>query len=224
MRYGDVSFNSFEWANLAAYDVTMEKPNPLTVATVGHQGSLFCWVKNVWPNVGGVTGNPGGWLACDDRPLEMADFIHLDDTVDPPILSLLHAKKSHSAAANRQASLPHFETVLGQAIKNLRHLERAVLERGLRRGIGSAIDTMVWRNRTASNRNAMLAALHAVGANYRRRVVIVHPSLTNAEMSTAVSAMTSQRALRFRQVNTLLTASEVSCRSVGAEFVVIGEQ
>jgi hypothetical protein len=70
----------------------------------------------------------------------------------------------------------------------------------------------------------MLAALNAVGANYRRRIVIVHPALTNMEMTTPVAAMSAQRALRFRQVNALLTAADVTCRSVGAEFVVIGEQ
>jgi hypothetical protein len=220
MRYRDVSFGLFQWEDLAGYDVTIEKPDPLTMANVGLQGSLFCWVKNVWPKV----GNQGGWLACDDRPLEMADFVHLDDVSDPPILSLLHAKKSHSDAANRQASLPHFETVVGQAIKNLRYLDRAILASGMRKGVGSFIGNFVWRNRAASTRNAMLAALNAVGANYRRRVVIVLPSLTNAEMNTPVAAMNPQRALRFRQVNTLLTASEVTCRSMGAEFVVIGEQ
>lgn len=224
MRFRDVPFTSLTWTNFAGYDVTLEKPNPLNPATVGAQNSLFCWVKNVWPNVGAVAGNAGDWLACDDRSHEMADFIHLDNTANPPILSLLHAKGSQSNAANRTASLPHFETVLGQAIKNLRHLERSILAQGLRRGLSNVVANMVWQNRAPSNRNAMLAALNAIGANYRRRVVIVHPSLTIAEMTTPVAAMNAQRALRFRQVNMLLTAADVTCRGAGVEFIALGAQ
>ena len=224
MRYRDVSYGSITWVNLPGINIELEKPTPLTVATVGAQGSLFCWVRNAWPNLGAGAVNPGGWLACDDRHHEMADFIHLDNVAVPPVLSVIHAKGSHSNAPNRQSSLPHFETVLGQAIKNLRHLDLRIVAKGLRAGLANSIANIVYHNRVASNRNAMLAALAAVGANCRKRVVIVHPSLTHAEMTTPVATMGAQRRLRFQQVNTLLTAADATCRGIGAEFIVIGEQ
>ena len=76
MRYRDLPFPGFAWANFRDFVVTQEKPSHLS--NTGDQRSLFCWVQNFWPFVAAETTADRGWLACDDGAMEIADFIHLD--------------------------------------------------------------------------------------------------------------------------------------------------
>jgi hypothetical protein len=79
MRFRDIPFQGFLFADFSGYDVDQEKPKPLDLPTIGTQTSLFDWVKNVWPPLG--YGFPTGcWLTCDDGSMDIADFIHLDDS------------------------------------------------------------------------------------------------------------------------------------------------
>jgi hypothetical protein len=111
--------------------------------------------------------------------------------------------------------------VTGQAVKNLRYLDRIDLEVGLAAGLDHQIGQLVWYNRDPRTRADMIAALQEVGANYRRRVVILQPHVTQASWNTARANPTSGDAARLRQLDTLLLSAEASCHGLGAELVVI---
>lgn len=144
VRHRDLPFEGWKWADLAAYQVDLEKPDPLTA--LGSQTSLFDWVYANWAS---FVGSPAqsGWLACDDRAGETADFIHLDEPgVGPPTLSLIHVKGAHSASPKRQIAVVPYETVGSQAVKNLRHLDRVLLQPTLMSGTTALIGNLVWEN------------------------------------------------------------------------------
>src|SRR5690606_13184391 len=103
--------------------------------------SLFGYMVKRWGIVEGQPG-PSGWLACDDGSMESADFIHLDG--EGRTLSLIHVKGSGTASATRGISVTDYEIVVGQAIKNLRHLDRGLLIEKLEAGTDHQIATATW--------------------------------------------------------------------------------
>ncbi len=218
VRHRDFPFTGFCWVDLTGHNVTREKPEPL--GEIGNQDSLFCWTKNRWPNLAGDS-DPGGWLACDDGSMEIADFIHLDDSTNPPTITLIHIKGAGSASPNRRISVSSYEVVTGQAVKNLRYVDRLNVEGGLVAGLDHQVGQMVWNNRTPTTREHMIAALQGAGANYRRRVVILQPHVTHASWSTARAHPGSGDAARLRQLDTLLLSAEASCRALGADLIVL---
>jgi hypothetical protein len=103
-----------------------------------------------------------GWLICDDGSMESADFIHFADTVTPPRLSLIHVKGSGSATADRGISVSDYEVVVGQAVKNLRYLDRTNIAEKLGFEAGKKIASAAWRNGVRqTDRKAVLKALKA---------------------------------------------------------------
>ena len=54
------------------------------------------------------------------------------------------------------------------------------MDEGLAAGLGKKISKLVWQNRKPSTREAMLKELKKVGANFKRRVLIVQPHVTSA--------------------------------------------
>src|SRR5262249_50837398 len=219
IRYRDMPFRGYRWGGFAEFDVTKEKPDPLT--DIGKQDSLFCWVKGHWPRGG---ESPGAWLACDDGSMENADFIHLDDRSEPPTVSLVHVKGAGSNRPNRGISVSKYEVVTGQAVKNLRSLDRLILEQGIRDGVGRKIGTLVWHNREASDRSEMLDALAAIGSDYERRVVIVQPHLQRSTYEHARQHPRSRDAARLRQLDALLLVAEAAVHGNGATLIAIGER
>lgn len=219
IRHRDVPFEAFRWIDLAGYDVTREKPDPLE--EIGNQDSLFCWTRINWPNLDVGANLPGGWLACDDGSMEIADFIHLDETESPPMITLIHVKGADNASPNRRISVSSYEVVTGQAVKNLRYLERINLEVGLAAGLRHQVGQLVWYDRGPGTRTDMIAALQNVGANHRRRVVILQPHVTQDGWNTARANPTGVDAARLRQLDTLLLSAETSCHALGAELLVV---
>jgi hypothetical protein len=220
-RFRDMPFEDFEWVDFSSYDVGKEKPtdksNPtkLDFTKIGKDDSLFSWVKNAW--------SPGkvGWLACDDGANEKADFVHFDDTIADPIISLLHVKAAgHSG--NREISVSKYELVTAQAVKNLRHLDSLLLEEGLAAGLSHKISDLVWQNGKPSTRKAMIAALKKLKRKPLRRVVILQPHVTEARHKLARSKPKGIEAKRLNQLDTLLLSARSSCNGLSAEFVVIG--
>ena len=221
-RHRDVPFTDFSWVNFGNYDITKEKPSALDFKTIGKDYSLFCWVKNEWPlSTLGVT--QGGWLACDDGSMEIADFIHLDDKSDPPKLSLIHVKASDEDKASRGVSVSKYEVVTAQAVKNLRNLDRAILAEDLERGLRKSVGKLVWHNRKIAKggREAMLDALKKIGTNYERQVVIIQPRLTRARALLARSKPKSSDAARLRQLDTLLLTQANACHGLQARLLVV---
>jgi len=218
IRYRDLPFNNFTWVDFKDFDVNTEKPTPLTA--IGKQSSLFCWVQRCWPIE--PRGNAlGGWLACDDGAMEIADFIHLDLTPRVPLLSLIHVKCAGSAKSNRSISVSNYEIVTGQAVKNLRHLDRLLLAEGLAAGLNKKISKLVWFNRAKNRRENFLDALDAIGTNFQRQVVILQPHVTMISHDAARQNPQSANAARLRQLDTLLFGAEMSCRGVQADLRVI---
>jgi hypothetical protein len=200
---------------------------------IGSNDSLFCWIKRHWPNLDGTSPSQG-WLACDDGSMEIADFIHLDTNTDKgsPLLSLIHVKGSHSKEPDRAISVSDYEVVTAQAQKNLRFLDRLLLQKGLDQGIGKRNWKLVWHNGIEQpDRRGILAALRKVRTNYKRQVVIVQPRLSRSILEDVRAEKESKdnkkrskpagRVVRLMQLETMLVGAQNACRAMGAEFLVI---
>ncbi len=224
IRHRDVAFDNWAWADLSAYNVRSEKPSALTSAVIGTEDSLFCWVQSEWPMAGTPDSLKGGWLACDDGSMEIADFIHFDDSLPVPILTLIHVKASKKDDADRSLSVADYEVVVSQAVKNLRYLDRLFVADGLAAGLRKKIGKAVWKDRTATTRDAMIKALKACN-QFRRKVVVVQPRVTKTALDAARTAR--KNALQSRiltPLDTRLVAAEAGARGLGAEFEVVASQ
>jgi hypothetical protein len=216
-RFRDVSFDQFEWEPFANVIITQEKPASWN--QIGQDNSLFCWLWENWP-VGAAAENRG-WLACDDAANEIADFVHLDPT--SRTISLIHAKASGNASPARQVSVSKFEVVVSQAVKNLRFLDRLLLEGGLREGCERQVGNLVLNCGRPSTRDAMIEAIAAIGTSFKRRVVILQPHLRHEQWNAARAAPDTVDGHRLRQLNTLLVEAENACKGLNARLTVIGE-
>lgn len=222
VRHRDQPFEDWAWADFAGYNVGREKPDPVTA--IGTQDSLFDWVLAEWPAGAGFAG-ARGWLACDDRPGETADFVHLDDTGSVPLLSLLHVKGAGNASPGRGISVVAYETVGSQAVKNLRHLEAVLLERGLQAAVEDYLTDLAWENGQPRTRQDMVVRLGNLGSNVRRRVVIVQPHVLQSRLTAIRGGNPPLVAdiARNQQLDTLLLGFAGAVRSMGAQFVVVGD-
>lgn len=249
VRHRNVTFENWEWAELShrGYNIWQEKPmvdkdtgEPVLErpkeriqavfdpTRIGEDRSLFCWVQRNWPIQ--TPGAATGWLACDDGAGEIADFIHLDPNPPDrrgPLLSLIHVKASHSDSKERQISTSDYEVVVGQAVKNLRSLDRIHLADGLVDGKGKAVGDAVWRDGVPTTRDEMVKALKGLKENYRRQVVVVQPRITSKEHRAVRNDRTAgrdtARSKRMRQLDTLLIGAQADCRALQADLLVVGE-
>jgi hypothetical protein len=238
MQFRDYPFTGWKFVALAegksgGFDATKEKPvngtNAFDVTMIGKQDSLFCWVLKNWFGLAGFGSNTG-FLFCDDGANEIADFIHLDLAPDDgfqPRLTLIHVKGSKSAGTTRAVSVSDYEVVCGQAVKNLRSLEGIHLADIADQGKGKAVAKATWKDgKIVGDRVALIAALKSLGTNYRRRVVILQPRVTETALRNGQALLNknskSMEANRLRQLNTLLLEAEMGCRALGADFHVFG--
>jgi hypothetical protein len=233
-RFRDVRFGGWRWIDLTGIDVCKEKPVKIgsdkpvfDPEAVGLQNSLFCWAWNHWPDLTGQ-GERRGWMACDDGSMEIADFIHFDDTLDIPLLTVVHVKGAHSSALDRGISVSDYEVVTSQAVKNLRYLDRMLLADGLEKGLKKVVGSIVWHSGVKQdNRRGMLAALRGAGENYSRRVVVLQPRVLKSEFDGARAELDARRetgrTARLRQLETLLAGADQNCRAAGADLLVLGD-
>lgn len=219
-RHRDVPFQGFRFVDVTGFDLRKEKPDPITAVGTG-QDSLFDWTHRFWPNLDGTQQLPGGFLVSDDGSMEIADFIHLDQTGDVPVISLIHVKAAGSRSPNRGISVSSYEVVTGQAVKNLRFMDQLILSDGLADGLGSAISGVAFFERGPSTRQEMIDALREIGSNYRRRVVVVQPHVTRDRHDEARANPGTSNAARLRQLDTLLLGAEANAHALGAEFLVV---
>lgn len=237
VRHRDLPFVGYTWADFHDYDVKTEKfwskefPDD-AIDLIGTKKSLFCWLRNHWPprKLGErwTDGAPRGWLACDDGAMEIADFIHLDDAAAPPVLSLVHVKGAKSGESERGISVSAYEVVVGQAVKNLRFLDRMHLAAGIQAGLRTKIGKLVWHDGAPATRAAMIEALGRIGASYRRRVIVLQPQVTEKKVDEIREAAANGGghkgdAGRLRQLDTLLLAAEATAHGLGTELVVVGD-
>ncbi len=231
-RFRDVQFSNWEFWPMAGFDVTKEKPptsRHFDPMMIGESDSLFCWVKKNWPP---PTGANPGWLACDDGAGEIADFIHVDPAAR--LVTLIHVKASHSEAENREISTSDYEIVVGQAVKNLRFLDRINLVQRLLDGSAKSVAQATWLDgQNQGDRADLVEAVGKMGEDYDRRVVVLQPRVTSREYQWARNEQkkgkqkegkASSKVKRLLQLDALLLEAQSACRDLGAEFVVIGEQ
>jgi hypothetical protein len=223
-RFRDQPFLEFHWENFAGFDVSKEKPVPhATVGTIGTQNSLFCWVKNRWVVPGSGIPIGHGWLACDDGSMEKADFLHIDTVNGIPTLSLIHVKGSGSREVGRGISVSDYEIVTGQAVKNLRWADQAVLAGDLAGKLAGRISDRVWHDSAPAAAPGFLDAVAALGANYNRNVVILQPRVRRTVVDAARVAAAGAAYKRLQQLDILLLAARASVISLNAKLYVIGE-
>lgn len=159
-------FTAIDFENFGGFAVKDEKPRGRDYQTIhnaiGLPGdtSLFCWV---------VTHFKDGWLACDDGPDEVADFLHLDHD---GTLRAIHVKGANTDSP-RIAVTP-FEEVVSQAMKNVQELDPETLLERLARPRVAAPAT--WRDGSrVPDRSEFLRRLEKRTARNRTEVVIVQP-------------------------------------------------
>lgn len=233
-RLRDFRFDNWRFADFTDFDLSKEKPakkkagrQVFTPEDVGKKDSLFCWVSKNWPDLTGK-GSCRGWLACDDGSMEIADFIHLDTSIQPALLSLIHVKGAHGSGI----SVSDYEVVTAQAQKNLRYLDQIILDQGLEQGLKKQIGKLVWLDgKRQSGRAGILKALKEAGENVRRLVVVLQPRVSFGALESALAEKDaaiekksnnfSRNAMRLVQLETMLVAAQNSCRNLGAEFWVV---
>ena len=190
--------------------------------------SLFGLVARHWPNMD-ARGEPTGWLVCDDGAMESADFIHLDETRSPPELTLIHVKGSGSGDAKRDLSVSDYEVVIGQAVKNLRHVDRGLLADKLTANAGGVLKNAVWYNgERQADRKALLKILKALGSNLKKKVVVFQPRVRRSVFNDIRKKMDGGKppdaaVRRMQQLDALLLGARADCFSLGASFAVVAD-
>ena len=219
------------WADLDDFDIKAEKPltgannRTLDIDGMGRPNdeSLFGFTVKNWHRVLGE-GAPAGWLACDDGSMESADFIRFDP--DRRELSLIHVKGSGSDGANRGISVTDYEVVVGQAVKNIRYLDRTNITEKLRQGAGNQIASAVWLNgERQPDRTGMIAALEQEGANYTKKVFIFQPRVVRTQLNAVRQIIDNENDMtrRLKQLDALLLSARAECNGLGATFHVVGD-
>lgn len=220
----------FPWApplDFTGYNVAAEKPEhdkakPLVscIAAFDKNGnrdvSLFAYV--VEKMFKDRNGNSYGWLASDDGSMEFADFIHID-TVDQ-VVTLVHVKAASSNLPTREVSVSAYEVVVGQAIKNLRHLDHHNLADALNKGQHKKISRAVWYNGLRMiNRKGIIQAARQLQPDYKRRLIVLQPQLTvNERTMCEKGSVPPGRIERLKLLSTLLNGARASAISVSADF------
>lgn len=234
-RFRDARFEDWEWVRMDRDKTIFKDEKPLVgrrfaVENIGNANdkSLFGLVARHWPNMD-VRGKPTGWLVCDDGAMESADFIHLDETRNPPELTLIHVKGSGSGDAKRNLSVSDYEVVVGQAVKNLRHIDRGLLAAKLAANATGVLKDAVWYNgKRQKNRKALLQVLKGLGSNLKTKVVVFQPRVRRTVLNEVRQKMGGGKppdaaVRRMQQLDALLLGARADCFTLGANFAVMAD-
>nr|MEC9418214.1 hypothetical protein [Pseudomonadota bacterium] len=148
---------------------------------------------------------------------------------DPPELTLIHVKGSGSDNSNRGLSVSDYEVVVGQAVKNLRHIDRGLLREKLPANANGALQNAVWHEgQRQENRDALLAMLDELGSNMKTTVVVFQPRARRSVLNSIRERMDDgdlnrSDVRRMQQLDALLLGARADCFSLGAEFCVIAD-
>lgn len=211
-RFRDLPFRRYEGINLKGYDIKREKPSNPIAENIGKEKSLFCYIQKLLKK---------GWLTSDDGSMEIADFIHLDDSSGIPSLSLIHVKASKKDDPERGLSVSDYEVVVSQAVKNIRYLNKENLLEGLKAGLKKKIQKATWKNGKKQNngRKGMLKEIEKYGTNIDFRVIIFQPRARISEIDKARKNKKKKSYKILQQLDTLLLGASLDCQSAGAEFI-----
>ncbi|MCV9947508.1 hypothetical protein [Rhizobium sp. BT-175] len=235
-RFRDARFSDWQWVSMAHDGTAFWQEKPLdgkrfAVENAGNaqDNSLFGMVARHWPNLE-ERGQQTGWLVCDDGAMESADFIHINDVSDPPELTLIHVKGSGSVNANRGLSVSDYEVVVGQAIKNLRHIDRGLLREKLAANAEGVLQNAVWHDgQRQEDRGALLATLDGLGSHLKTKVVVFQPRVRRSVFNNIRGKMDNGNLAdsdvrRMQQLDALLLGARSDCFSLGADFCVIADE
>jgi len=233
-RFRDAPFEGWQWVPMASDGTSFdqEKTNNGAKGFVKKIGaeddkSLFGLVVRHWPNLE-QRGAPSGWLICDDGAMESADFIHFDPDPDNPKLSLIHVKGSHSSAKTRQISVADYEVVVGQAVKNLRHIDQGLLAKKLTANANGQLKDAVWFNgKRQKDRAEILKLLQSKTSNLKKEVIVLQPRVRKSDFlkqrSKIDAEKTDDQSDRLFQLDALLLGARAACFGLGTSFKVIGD-
>lgn len=234
-NFRDARFEDWQWVDMSVDKTEVHKEKPYLNGKFDVEGiggaldkSLFGLVSRHWPNLTD-RGDPTGWLVCDDGSMESADFIHLNDTLEVAELTLIHVKGSGSSREERGISVSDYEVVVGQAVKNLRHIDRLLLKDKLERNGDGVLKSAVWHNgERKENRCGIIQALNSVGSRMKKKVVILQPRVRRNEYEQVREMLSDAggsigKMHRLRQLDALLLSARASCLGLDASFEVIGD-
>jgi len=226
-KFRDISFSGFVWSNFTNHDVSKEKPinNNFNIIGQAQEDSLFSWVKKYWTGINPLfvdfnQANVDGWLLCDDGGNEKADFIHVTNEQIPTI-SLIHVKGANNNSANRQISTTAYEVVVSQALKNIRYVDKNSISETIDVAPNTHVYNLVWYNGQQSSRQDFKDFLDRL-PQYKKRVVVLQPHVLQNKYTVLNPTPTTKN--RLNQLNALLLSAQNTVQSLGAEFIVIGEQ
>ena len=234
-KFRDAQFEDWRWVNMGTDQTEVHREKPYVARKFDVKGiggardkSLFGLVVRHWPNLE-ERGEQTGWLVCDDGSMESADFIHLEEALKVPELTLIHVKGSGSNNEERGISVSDYEVVVGQAVKNLRHVDRLLLKEKLERNGEGILRNAVWNNgERQENRDGIIQALEAVSSRLKRKVVVLQPRVRKVEYEQVREMLSRDSGPagtrhRLRQLDALLLSARANCLGLGAEFEVIGD-
>jgi len=131
--------------------------------------------------------------------------------------------------SGRGLSVSYYEIVVGQAVKNLRYLDRSHISEKLVSNKDKQIGSAVWRNgKRQKDRKEILKILSKAGANMSKTVCVFQPSARRSEVEAIGKRITDgdlkrSDVRRLQQLDALLLAARAECLGLGANFQVIGE-
>lgn len=149
--------------------------------------------------------------------------------IDPPELTLIHVKGSGSADTKRDLSVSDYEVVVGQAVKNLRHVDRGLLADKLAANAGGVLRNAVWHNgERQADRKALLKILKGLGSNLKKKVVVFQPRVRRSVFNDIRKKMDGGKlpdaaVRRMQQLDALLLGARADCFSLGASFAVVAD-
>ena len=88
--------------------------------------------------------------------------------------------------------------------------------------IPDELELLAWKDGEAASRKEFLTRLDALGSNFRRRVVILQPHVRRDLVAEVRANAAHTQMSRLRRLDSLLHGAAASCRSVGAELLVVG--
>jgi len=215
-------FPNWRFHDFSGFDIATEKPGntPAQIhSRVGSRNdkSLFGWVAQHYSS---------GWLACDDGPGEVADFVHISPDA---VLSLIHVKGAHSTSRTRTVAVSAFEIVASQAAKNSRRLDDLDI---LRETLMIAFTgRAAWTDgKRVPDRAEFLEVLGSLMPSDKKQVVIVQPHVSEPMCKRIRASASSQGSTRSRELfrlstlETLLHTTRAAAVAVGADLEVIGSR
>ncbi len=237
----------WETTSFVGFDVHREKPGTKKQKLIDaimeeKDNSLFDFVRKRW--------GARGMLACDDGSMELADFVHFDEKkghielihvkaaggyTDPvkaaaksaakgKVASTATAAKPAKSSADRHISVSDYEIVAAQAIKNVRHLDKAVLIARLKQSAGHEIAKATWIDGVREDdRTKLIAALERAPDNLTRGVTVLQPRLTEKEIRACRKAKSTKKGIQFNQLNALMLATRQAVANLGATFTGIAD-